>query len=192
MMNFIKRVFLSALLLSFFWVSGATAAITHPNILINTEELAAIKVKVAAGVEPWKHAYDQMIPQANAAQNIPPTDYKSITYGGLNSADENCANVHTYYRTADGFESSVGSYDVFSYFDDVSLAATTALDNVAAMITLNGNNPLTITVGNAYIEPDITATNNVDGDINANITTNVFAIDTSTASSYSIIYRSSI
>ncbi len=56
------------------------------------------------------------------------------------------------------------------------------------VITLNGNNPMTIVVGSTYNEPGATATSPTDGDITdkIEITNNV---DTSVADTYSVIYE---
>ncbi len=63
------------------------------------------------------------------------------------------------------------------------------VDNIAPVITLKGDNPETITVGNVYNDPGATASNNVNGDLSANIVTDTSAIDTTTIGSYSITYN---
>ena len=85
-MTSIGKVYWAALLVNLFAVSSAMAAVSHPNILLNSEELAAIRSKVAAGVQPWKDAYDRMISQANAALALP---NMSVTFGGSNSCGAN-------------------------------------------------------------------------------------------------------
>jgi len=87
----------------------AVAHEQHPNTLINAEELAAIRAKVDAGIEPWKSAYDKMISQANAVRI--PTDAKgnvgySVTYGGKN----NC-NVHQSVFCTERFYTGSNRYD---------------------------------------------------------------------------------
>ncbi|HHJ80899.1 MAG TPA: hypothetical protein ENJ65_04620, partial [Candidatus Tenderia electrophaga] len=82
---FFKKSFWVTLLANLFLAgSVATAAVQHPNILINAEELTAIKTKVAAGTQPWKSAYDKMISQANSALSLP---NMSVTFGGVNGCD---------------------------------------------------------------------------------------------------------
>ncbi|MDX1994985.1 MAG: putative Ig domain-containing protein, partial [bacterium] len=43
------------------------------------------------------------------------------------------------------------------------------VDNIAPVITLVGDNPLTLTVGQTYVEPGATALDNVNGNLTANI-----------------------
>ncbi|VAW88830.1 Chitinase, partial [hydrothermal vent metagenome] len=86
----------------------------------------------------------------------------------------------------------IGSFNDSAYFDDVQVVGevTTTPDTTPPMITLTGNNPQTITVGNTYIELGATATDNVDGDINPdNITVDASAVDTNTVGSYSVTYN---
>ena len=65
------------------------------------------------------------------------------------------------------------------------LAAGT--DTTAPVITIIGANPMTLTLGTAYIEDGATATDNVDGDITGQITitnsVNIYAIGT-----YTVLY----
>ncbi len=85
----------AALLVNIFLAGSMTAAIAHeqhPNILINAQEIAAIKAKISitenngvvtvAGEEPWKSAARKMIEQADAALGLKPV---SVTFGGSNS-----------------------------------------------------------------------------------------------------------
>ncbi|MCF6264676.1 MAG: alginate lyase family protein [Xanthomonadales bacterium] len=70
---------LSAIFLIVLVLGTATAHEQHPNIFINSEELDAVKAKVAANAEPWKSAHNQMIAQADIAKNLP---NQSVTFGG--------------------------------------------------------------------------------------------------------------
>lgn len=58
-------------------------------------------------------------------------------------------------------------------------------DTTAPVITLNGDNPMTLVVGAIYNEPDATAVDDVDGNIPVVITGSV---DTSTVGTYSMTY----
>lgn len=58
-------------------------------------------------------------------------------------------------------------------------------DTTAPVITLNGENPLTLTVGDTYTEPGATANDDRDGAVTVNITGSV---DTATAGTYTITY----
>lgn len=65
----------------------------------------------------------------------------------------------------------------------------TDVDLVAPVITLNGDNPLTLTLGTSYNEPGATALDDVDGDITANIVIDNSAVNTSAAGSYIVTYN---
>ncbi len=61
-------------------------------------------------------------------------------------------------------------------------------DTEAPQITLLGDDPLELLVGDTYEEPGATATDNVNGDANLRITVDASAVDTGTADSYDVIY----
>jgi hypothetical protein len=61
-------------------------------------------------------------------------------------------------------------------------------DVVAPVITLNGASEVTLTVGDIYTET-VTAEDDVDGDITADITTGGTFVDTATAGTYTITYN---
>ncbi len=85
----------------------------------------------------------------------------------------------------------VGSYNDSACFDDVSVmgAASTSLDSVAPVITLLGENPQTLIVGEAYIELGASAIDNIDGDLGAIITVNASALNTNTVGTYRVTYN---
>ena len=60
-------------------------------------------------------------------------------------------------------------------------------DIVAPTITLTGDNPLSLTVGDTFSEPGVTASDDVDGDITSLITT-TSDVDTSVAGTYTVTY----
>ncbi|MCF6325344.1 MAG: putative Ig domain-containing protein [Gammaproteobacteria bacterium] len=99
-----SKVLCAMLLVNLFLAGSVTTVFAHeqhPNILINAEEIAAIKSKitisqdglVVTGEEPWVGAYKKMIEQADAALTLP---MMSVTLGGGNSGDENCANIRIF------------------------------------------------------------------------------------------------
>jgi hypothetical protein len=51
----------------------------HPNMYINSDEIAAIKSKISAGEQPWKNAFDTMLADANKA--LSQSSY-SVTFQG--------------------------------------------------------------------------------------------------------------
>ena len=60
-------------------------------------------------------------------------------------------------------------------------------DSIAPVITLLGDNPITIEVGDTYIDAGATAKDNYDGDITSNIVT-VSNVDTAIVGSYTVTY----
>jgi len=64
-----------------------------------------------------------------------------------------------------------------------------APDTTPPVISLLGDNPLELTVGDTYNEPGATASDDVDGDISGNIVIDASAVDTNTVGSYSVTYN---
>jgi MYXO-CTERM domain-containing protein len=92
-----------------------------------------------------------------------------------------------------------GNYSVtYDVMDNAGNAAATmtrtvtvavGADSTPPVITLVGANPQTITVGSAYTELGATATDDVDGDVTADIVIDASAVDTSAAGNYSVTYN---
>ncbi|WP_219930751.1 immunoglobulin-like domain-containing protein, partial [Algibacter marinivivus] len=61
-------------------------------------------------------------------------------------------------------------------------------DTTAPVITLNGNALIDLNVGDVYTEQGATATDNLDGDITANIAVGGDVVDTNTAGTYLVTY----
>jgi len=85
----------------------------------------------------------------------------------------------------------VGSYNDSAYFDDVKVVGKVTItpDTTPPVITLVGNNPQTITLGDAYTELGAKAEDNVDGDISAKITINASAVNTNAMGIYEVTYN---
>ena len=64
-----------------------------------------------------------------------------------------------------------------------------APDTTPPVITLNGDNPLELTVGTTYIEPGATAMDNIDGTFEVPATGITGAVDTNTIDTYTITYN---
>lgn len=64
-----------------------------------------------------------------------------------------------------------------------------AADTVAPVITLKGTATINIAVGDTFTDPGATATDNLDGDITANIVVAGNAVDVNTAATYIITYN---
>ena len=63
------------------------------------------------------------------------------------------------------------------------------LDVVPPTIVLNGANPLSIAVGETFIDPGFTATDDVDGDITGNVVVGGQTVDVNTIGVYTITYN---
>lgn len=70
----------------------------------------------------------------------------------------------------------------------VNVTTATPADTTAPVITLNGSSTINLQVGDTYTELGATATDNVDGDISANIVI-TGTVDTNTAGTYSRFYN---
>jgi len=88
-----------------------------------------------------------------------------------------------------------GQYEVtYDVSDSSGNAAVTVIrtviyeDRTPPVITLLGDNPQTITEGNAYAELGATATDNVDGDLTNAIIIDDSTVDTNTVGSYDVSY----
>lgn len=64
---------------------------------------------------------------------------------------------------------------------------TSSQDSEGPVITLKGNSTITISVGEAFADPGVTAKDNVDGDLSSKITTSG-TVNTSKAGTYTITY----
>ncbi len=119
-------------------------------------------------------------PGATASDNVD---------GNLTSSISTNSNVDT---------SSAGTYTVtYNVSDAAGNAATTVTrtvivsapvgDTTAPVITLLGNSPLNLTEGDTFEDPGASASDDVDGNLTANITS-TNNVDTSAAGSYTVTY----
>ncbi len=65
---------------------------------------------------------------------------------------------------------------------------TVSADDKKPVITLKGDNPMPLKVGDTYNEPGATAVDNVDGNLTSKININSSDVNTSSAGSYEVIY----
>lgn len=94
---------------------------------------------------------------------------------------------------------AVGSYTVTYNVSDAAgnpatevtrtVNVSEAPDTTPPVITLLGDNPLELTVGDTYVEPDATATDNVDGDISGDIVIDASTVNTNAVGSYTVTYN---
>jgi len=65
---------------------------------------------------------------------------------------------------------------------------TPPVDVVAPVITILGANPLEVPVGGPFVDPGVTAVDDIDGDLTANVTTDISALDLDTPGNYLVTY----
>lgn len=94
---------------------------------------------------------------------------------------------------------SVGTYYLYYNVSDaannaadeviVTVEVTEELDTTAPVVTLIGGANITITVGDSYSEPGYSATDNVDGDITANVVVGGDVVNPNTVGTYVVTYN---
>ncbi|MCK0108347.1 DUF5011 domain-containing protein [Flavobacteriaceae bacterium S0825] len=72
---------------------------------------------------------------------------------------------------------------------EVTRAVIVAPDTAVPVITLNGSSTINLSIGDNYIEQGATATDNIDGDITANIIVAGATVNTNIAGTYIITYN---
>ncbi|WP_299887204.1 immunoglobulin-like domain-containing protein [uncultured Lacinutrix sp.] len=82
----------------------------------------------------------------------------------------------------DGPGTTVGTF----YVDDIIQVAT--VDLTVPVITLNGGATVSVILGTTFTDPGATASDNIDGDISANIVVGGDTVDVNTIGSYMITY----
>ena len=119
-----------------------------------------------------------------------PTDFTEISVNHTGSGWERMkfdlesdATFTTFVLFIDGPGTTAGDF----YVDNISQIPT--VDETAPVITLIGDNPLELTVGNTYTDPGATAEDNVDGNISANIVVGGDTVDTNVEGSYTVTYN---
>ncbi|WP_198664879.1 immunoglobulin-like domain-containing protein [Lewinella sp. IMCC34191] len=113
------------------------------------------------------------------------------TFWDLGSADGITDGVNTIViRTANQFheEFLTDPNDPTSHVQDMVTFTVDASDATSPVITLLGDNPLELTVGEGYTELGATAFDDVDGDLTASIEIDDSAVDVTTVGSYAVQY----
>ena len=119
---------------------------------------------------------------ATATDNVDGDISANIIIGG-DIVDTN--NVGTYvvtYNVSDAANNSAAEVTRTINVSEVQ-------DTIPPVITLNGSSTINLNVGDNYSEQGATATDNVDGDISANIIIGGDTVDTNTAGTYSVTYN---
>ncbi|NAS14351.1 BspA family leucine-rich repeat surface protein [Poritiphilus flavus] len=70
---------------------------------------------------------------------------------------------------------------------DIAITVTD-VDETAPVITLLGDNPIYIALGDTYVEPGATATDDIDGDLSSDIVIGGDTVDTNVLGSYELTY----
>jgi subtilisin-like proprotein convertase family protein len=161
--------------------AAGNAAVTVTRIVnVTAPEDATAPVISVLGSSPFTIEQNSTFndPGASANDNVDGNVSANIVASGI----VNTAVVGSYTRT-------------YSVSDAAGNAAETVIrtvnvqPNIAPIITLSGNNPLEIYVGGTYSEPGYSATDNVDGNITANVSVNASLVNTSNVGSYSVTYN---
>ena len=64
----------------------------HPGVLVSRSQLDFVKAKVAAGAEPWKSAYNQMIGNGFASLSRTPKPRATVECGSYSNPDNGCTD----------------------------------------------------------------------------------------------------
>lgn len=97
------------------------------------------------------------------------------------------ANSSASYSRLTMFIDPTGTAAKTYFIDNINQVPT--IDNVAPVITLNGNATISLTQGETFTDPGFTATDNLDGDITANVVVGGDTVDTNTTGTYIITYN---
>jgi len=119
-------------------------------------------------------------PGATATDDVDGDITANIVVAG-DAVDVNTENTYTItYNVSDTYGNAAA---------ELTRTVIVAADAVAPEITLTGGTTINITIGDAFNDPGATATDDVDGDITANIVVAGDAVDVNTAATYTITYN---
>ena len=112
----------------------------------------------------------------------------NVSHGGTGWEEliftfDSSASYNRFTMFVDGPGTTAGTF----YIDDIEQVPT--IDITAPVITLNGDAMMTVNLGGVFTDPGATATDNMDGDISANIVVAGDAVDVNAAGSYVITYN---
>src|ERR1700683_3946875 len=68
-------------------VVRSSAGFYHPGVLVNRPQLEFVKTKIAAGMQPWKSAFDAARSDPLGSLAYPPHPWKSVTAGPYSRPD---------------------------------------------------------------------------------------------------------
>ncbi len=112
----------------------------------------------------------------------------SVSHGGTGWEEmiftfDSSASYKRVTMFVDGPGTTIGTF----YIDNIEQVPT--IDITAPILTLNGAAMMTVNLGDTFTDPGATATDNIDGDISANIVVGGDTVDVNTAGSYVITYN---
>tara|TARA_A100001011_G_scaffold399648_1_gene509342 strand:+ start:180 stop:3203 length:3024 start_codon:yes stop_codon:yes gene_type:complete len=172
------------------------------NLTVNTDYVLKFKIKATEGKTYTKGANIRMktnnangnnldalstsitVADFNGAASDPAVDFiqKEHAFNSLNNTEL----VINFYH---GNETDAAFDGTYVYLDDFIVEEAAAADTTPPVITLVGDNPVNITVGDTYSDAGATATDDVDGDITANIVVGGDIVDVNNAAQYIITYN---
>ena len=172
------------------------------NLTVNTDYVLKFKIKATEGKTYTKGANIRMktnnvngsnldalstsitVADFNGAASDPAVDFiqKEHAFNSLNNTEL----VINFYH---GNETDAAFDGTYVYLDDFIVEEAAAADTTPPVITLVGDNPVNITVGDTYTDAGATATDDLDGDITANIVVGGDIVDVNNAAQYIITYN---
>ena len=119
---------------------------------------------------------------ATTAQSTTNNTQVNVSGTDISAVIENLEPNTTYYVRA-FLTNTIGDF----YGDEVSFT-TNPLDTTPPIITIIGDNPLEINIGENYTELGATATDDIDGDITQDIIVDSSNLNTTLAGNYTVTY----
>ena len=157
-----------------FDTSEATLVISDVGAPVITL-LGDATINIMVGGDPYTD------PGATAMDDVDGDLTASIVVVGVDAVDVNTAGTYIItYNVSDAAGNAA---------TERTRTVIVAADTVAPVITLTGSATMNIMVGDAFTDPGATATDDVDGDITANIVVAGDAVDVNTAGTYTITYN---
>lgn len=166
-----ERVSLEQYIVNKYFQPGGTNDVTPPVIELNGNQVV-IQDQFQSYTELGATAFDNIDGDLSANISIDSTD-----------VDVNVPGIYTVsYNVSD----SAGNAAIPA-IRTVEIRA--AADDTAPLITITGDNPVSLQVGDDYIEAGAVALDDRDGDISGSIVSDASSVDTSSAGTYSVTYN---
>jgi len=111
---------------------------------------------------------------------------------GAFTVPSGATEASTRMRVTLSYNANVGPCDSFTYGeveDYTIIIEGSGPDTTPPVLTLNGSSTIDLTLGGTYTEPGASATDNVDGDISANVVIGGDTVDVNTLGTYIVTYN---